>query len=162
MNWISLEDQLPSVDEYAVLLFPSKTDCGPLYIVSNPTYARINALKHGFTHWAKFELAPGHAIEIEHQRSGYLDESHYSEDLEVESVESNMVSPNFVPLPSDVLVYALDEWVDNVLLGIVHVSNYNQGFFIKNGLLSDVSVFSATVPPWATGIAWYPGRDTNK
>lgn len=59
-NWKKLEDELPTGDEYAVLLFPCKTDCMLLYTVSNPQYAKKTALDHGYTHWCEFNLAPDH------------------------------------------------------------------------------------------------------
>ena len=60
MRWRSLKDDPPSTQEYAVLLFPCKSDVGILYTVSNPHFARKNGLKAGYTHWASFELAPTH------------------------------------------------------------------------------------------------------
>ena len=62
MKWRDLKTDPPSGDEYAVLLFPCKTDCGVLYTVSNPHYARgPYALERGYTHWCEFKLAPTHA-----------------------------------------------------------------------------------------------------
>ena len=61
MQWRDLKDDPPTGDEYAVLLFPCKSDCGVLYTVSNPHYARGQyALTAGYTHWCEFELAPDH------------------------------------------------------------------------------------------------------
>jgi hypothetical protein len=59
--WRDLKFDPPSGEEYAVLLFPCKSDCGILYTVSNPEYARgPYALDAGYTHWAEFSLAPDH------------------------------------------------------------------------------------------------------
>lgn len=60
MVWYDLESHPPSEKEYAVILFPCKTDCCLLYTISNPVYARKHGLSQGYTHWAKLELAPGH------------------------------------------------------------------------------------------------------
>lgn len=69
MIWYDLKTEPPSDDEYAVLLFPCKTDCGVLYTVSNPTYARgPYALSSGYTHWARIQPAPGHTYWTEWQR----------------------------------------------------------------------------------------------
>lgn len=60
--WKDLKTDPPTGDEYCVLLFPCKTDCGLLYITSNTDYARGQyALDAGYTHWAEFNLAPTHA-----------------------------------------------------------------------------------------------------
>lgn len=59
MIWRCLETDPPTGD-HPVLLFPCRTDCGILYITSNPVYARVNAFKNGYTHWAEIELAPDH------------------------------------------------------------------------------------------------------
>lgn len=59
--WYDLKKNPPSLEEYAVLLFPCKTDCGLGYILSNPVYARgFYAKEAGYTHWARFELHPDH------------------------------------------------------------------------------------------------------
>ena len=61
MTWRCLKTDPPTGNEYAVLLFPLKSDCGVLYTVSNPHYARGQyALDSGYTHWCNFELAPDH------------------------------------------------------------------------------------------------------
>lgn len=60
MIWYDLRISKPSENEYAVILFPCKTDCGLLYTMSNPTFARLHGLKNGYTHWAKIHLAPEH------------------------------------------------------------------------------------------------------
>lgn len=70
MTWKKLEDELPTGKEYAVLLFPINVEAGHMYLVSNPEYARINAIKQGFTHWLEFELAPNHK-EIEELFESY-------------------------------------------------------------------------------------------
>lgn len=67
MQWIKLEDELPPDDVYCVLLFPLKSDVGILYHTSNPAYARVNAIKAGYTHWAKVENAPTHEQWVEWQ-----------------------------------------------------------------------------------------------
>ena len=60
--WRDLVNDPPSGEEYAVLLFPCKSDCGVLYTVSNPHYARGQyARDAGYTHWCEFKLAPTHA-----------------------------------------------------------------------------------------------------
>jgi hypothetical protein len=60
MIWRNLKYDPPSGYEYCVLLFPLRTDVGVLYTVSNPQYAKVNALRDGYTHWAEFNLAPTH------------------------------------------------------------------------------------------------------
>ena len=60
MIWYDLATEPPTDKEHAVLLFPCKTDCGLLYITSNPAFARINGVKSGYTHWARIQQAPGH------------------------------------------------------------------------------------------------------
>jgi hypothetical protein len=60
MIWYDLAIEPPTDDEYAVMLLPCKTDCGLLYTTSNPVYARVNGVKHGYTHWARIQPAPGH------------------------------------------------------------------------------------------------------
>lgn len=49
--WRDLNTDPPTGDEYAVLLFPCRTDCGLLYIVSNPQYAKGEFAKQRYTHW---------------------------------------------------------------------------------------------------------------
>ena len=69
MIWYDLKTEPPTDDEYAVLLFPCKSDCGVLYTVSNPKYARgPYAIAAGYTHWARIQLAPGHYHWEEWQR----------------------------------------------------------------------------------------------
>lgn len=58
--WRDLKSDPPTGEEYCVLLFPCKTDCGLLYITSNPQFAITNGAKQGFTHWCDVELAPAH------------------------------------------------------------------------------------------------------
>lgn len=65
LKWIPLADYLPTGDEYAVLLYPCNVDCGLKYITSNPQYAIKNGIRHGYTHWAEFELAPDHDTSME-------------------------------------------------------------------------------------------------
>jgi hypothetical protein len=60
LTWRDLITDPPTGKEYAVLLFPCKTDCGILYVTSNPQYAIVNAAKQGYTHWCEFKLAPTH------------------------------------------------------------------------------------------------------
>ena len=60
MNWRDLKSDPPTGEEYCVILFPCKTDCGLLYITSNPQFAIINGFNQGFTHWCEVELAPTH------------------------------------------------------------------------------------------------------
>jgi hypothetical protein len=63
MKWRDLKTDPPTGNEYAVLLFPCKSDCCVLYSVSNPHYARgPYAQTAGYTHWCEFELAPTHNI----------------------------------------------------------------------------------------------------
>lgn len=70
MIWYDLKTEPPTDAEYAVLLFPCITDCGVLYTVSNPVYARGQyALNCGYTHWARIHLAPGHHRMVEYQRT---------------------------------------------------------------------------------------------
>ena len=60
MLWRELETDPPSGNEYAIILFPCKTDCGLLYIISNPHYAIKHGVNNGYTHWTEFQLAPDH------------------------------------------------------------------------------------------------------
>jgi hypothetical protein len=70
MIWYDLATEPPSEEEYAVLLFPCKTDCGLLYTVSNPVFAKgPYALASGYTHWARIQLAPGHRTWVEWQKN---------------------------------------------------------------------------------------------
>ena len=70
MKWRDLKTDPPTGDEYAVLLFPCRSDCGVLYQVSNPAYAKGSyALSAGYTHWCQFELAPNHDELVEWQES---------------------------------------------------------------------------------------------
>lgn len=69
MIWYDLKTEPPSDDEYVVLLFPCKTDCGLMYITSNPVYARVNGVKNGYTHWARIHPAPEHHYWEEWQRN---------------------------------------------------------------------------------------------
>ena len=60
-KWRDLLTDPPTGNEYGVLLFPCKSDCGILYTTSNPDYARGKyAQEAGFTHWCEIELAPTH------------------------------------------------------------------------------------------------------
>ncbi len=68
-NWRDLKTDPPTRDEYCVLLFPCITDCGILYTVSNPEYAKYTAPSHGYTHWCKVELAPTHDIVERYQKT---------------------------------------------------------------------------------------------
>lgn len=56
-EWHLLAERLPEGDR-AVQLFPCITDIGILFVVSNPDYARINALSDGYTHWAEIARLP--------------------------------------------------------------------------------------------------------
>jgi|AntAceMinimDraft_11_1070367.scaffolds.fasta_scaffold106575_2 hypothetical protein len=59
--WRDLKTDPPTGNEYAVIIFPCKSDCGVLYTISNPHYARgENALKAGYTHWCLLTLASNH------------------------------------------------------------------------------------------------------
>lgn len=69
MHWYDLATEPPTDNEHAVLLFPCKTDCGLLYITSNPIYARLNGVKHGYTHWARIQPAPTHRYWNEWQKN---------------------------------------------------------------------------------------------
>ena len=53
MKWFDLKTNPPSLKEHCVLLFPVFIDCGYPYTVSNPYFARTNAVKQGYTHWAR-------------------------------------------------------------------------------------------------------------
>jgi len=67
MTWRDLKTDPPSKDLYCVILFPIKSEVGLFYICSNPTYACVNGLKDGYTHWMEFELAPDHEKMIKWQ-----------------------------------------------------------------------------------------------
>jgi len=72
MKWRDLKTDPPTGDEYAVLLFPLRSDIGVLYTVSNPEYARGKyALESGYTHWCEFDLAPNHDELVEWQKQLY-------------------------------------------------------------------------------------------
>jgi hypothetical protein len=60
MKWNDLITNPPTGNEYAIILFPCKTDCGILYNASNPHYAIKHGASQGYTHWAEIELAPDH------------------------------------------------------------------------------------------------------
>jgi hypothetical protein len=60
MEWNDLKTNPPTGNEYAVILFPCKSDCGILYTASNPHYAIKNGVSSGYTHWAEIQLAPDH------------------------------------------------------------------------------------------------------
>jgi len=60
MKWNDLKTNPPTGDEYAIILFPCKSDCGILYSASNPHYAIKHGIRQGYTHWADIELAPDH------------------------------------------------------------------------------------------------------
>jgi hypothetical protein len=60
-GWFDLKTEPPTGKEYAVILFPCKTDCGVLYTIRNRFYAKSKyALKAGYTHWCNFELSQDH------------------------------------------------------------------------------------------------------
>jgi len=59
MIWRDLKTD-PPTGEDCVILFPCISDVGIMYIASNPEFARANALKHGYTHWAAIERHPDH------------------------------------------------------------------------------------------------------
>jgi hypothetical protein len=59
--WRDIKTDPPAGTEYAVLLFPVRSDCGVLYTVSNSQYAKSDYARERYTHWAEFELAPTHA-----------------------------------------------------------------------------------------------------
>lgn len=67
MKWNDLKTNPPTGNEYAVILFPCRSDCGILYIASNPHYAIKHGVEAGYTHWAEIELAPTHAYWCEWQ-----------------------------------------------------------------------------------------------
>ena len=69
MKWNDLKTNPPTGREYAIILFPCRSDCGILYTTSNPQYAIKNGIEAGYTHWANFELAPTHAYWAEWQGS---------------------------------------------------------------------------------------------
>lgn len=60
MEWNDLKTNPPTGNEYAVILFPCKSDCGILYTASNPHYAIKNGVSSGYTHCAEIQLAPDH------------------------------------------------------------------------------------------------------
>jgi hypothetical protein len=60
MQWNDLKTNPPTGSEYAIILFPCKSDCGILYTTSNPQYAIKHGIESGYTHWAEIELAPDH------------------------------------------------------------------------------------------------------
>jgi hypothetical protein len=49
----------PPTGARCVVLFPQISDCGILFTASNPEYARMNALKNGYTHWMEIGPLPG-------------------------------------------------------------------------------------------------------
>lgn len=72
-NWIKLSEKLPE-GHGTVLLFPVKIDVGHLYVLSNSDYARVNALKDGFTHWLPFEPHPNELEQHELNQIFYGDD----------------------------------------------------------------------------------------
>jgi hypothetical protein len=56
--WRCLKSDPPSQHGPSILLFPMLCDCGDVYNWSNPVYARLNGLKHGYTHWMAVEPHP--------------------------------------------------------------------------------------------------------
>lgn len=69
IKYRDLKEDPPTGKEYCVVLFPCRTDCGNLYITSNPKYARANGLKAGYTHWFELPLAPNHDELVRWQKS---------------------------------------------------------------------------------------------
>lgn len=57
--WRDLKNDPPTGDD-CVVLFPCISDVGIMYSSSNPEYARVNGLKHGYTHWMPIERHPDH------------------------------------------------------------------------------------------------------
>jgi len=56
-EWILLSEKLPEGDDWVLIFHPGlHTDTefpGLSVSASNPYYVRINAIKNGYTHWAK-------------------------------------------------------------------------------------------------------------
>ena len=93
MKWNDLKTNPPTGKEHAILLFPCRTDCGLLYITSNPHYAIKNGVKAGYTHWAEIEFAPTHAYWAEWQESIRTEENEKSLEGAVEYLqELNVVA----------------------------------------------------------------------
>lgn len=69
MEWNDLKTNPPTGNEYAVVLFPCRSDCGILYTMSNPHYAIKNGADNGYTHWSEIELAPDHDALVEWQNN---------------------------------------------------------------------------------------------
>jgi hypothetical protein len=67
--WNDLKTNPPTGEEYGVLLFPCRSDCGILYTMSNPQYAIKNGVRNGYTHWSNIELAPNHDELVEWQNN---------------------------------------------------------------------------------------------
>ena len=80
MKWNDLITNPPTGNEYAIILFPCKTDCGILYNASNPHYAIKHGVSQGYTHWAEIELAPDHDKWNEWQKN--LTQEEITESLE--------------------------------------------------------------------------------
>jgi len=88
MKWNDLKENPPTGKEYAVILFPCKTDCGLLYTTSNPQYAVKHGTASGYTHWAEIELAPTHEYWSEWQDNVTPEENKKSLERAVEYLQS--------------------------------------------------------------------------
>lgn len=73
MIWRDLKTDPPERPGRCILIFPLICDVGHVYTVSNRDYAAVNGVKHGYTHWAEIEPAPGES-EAEHRRDTLPDE----------------------------------------------------------------------------------------
>lgn len=93
MEWKDLKTNPPTGKEHTILLFPCRTDCGLLYITSNPHYAIVNGVKNGYTHWAEIEFAPTHAYWSEWQESIRAEENEKSLDSAIKNLQELNVTP---------------------------------------------------------------------
>lgn len=59
-RWRDLLSDPPTGKEYAVILWPVIVDVGHSYVISNPHYAKTNALKKGYRAWMELKCHPDH------------------------------------------------------------------------------------------------------
>ena len=66
-RWRDLLRDPPTGKEYAVILWPINVDAGHSYALSNPHYARDNALTHGYISWMELKCHPDHEAFEKHK-----------------------------------------------------------------------------------------------
>lgn len=103
MEWNDLKTNPPTGNEYAVILFPCRSDCGILYTASNPHYAIKNGVASGYTHWSEIQLAPNHDKMVEWQNN-----------LTNEEIENSLLNirDNFLSLETHDVVVDNNHYAD--------------------------------------------------